>query len=143
MILSWCLCNSCSYIFTYRFNAHAALVNACAKILTFVLTLFPKVIFFLELCKNNEKKKKGSVCVCSIFTFTNCSIFNSIIWFKDTHREKAPSNKTPALRKSTNMGVWAVGTLNQLFIRGSLTETKLSLKSSYWQKSVLCNWPIL
>ena len=39
--------------------------------------------------------------------------------FKDTHREKAPSNKTPTLRKSTNMGVWAVGTLNQLFIRGS------------------------
>ena len=38
---------------------------------------------------------------------------------KDTHREKALSNKTPALRKSTNMGVWAVGTLNQLFIRGS------------------------
>ena len=33
--------------------------------------------------------------------------------------KKAPSNKTPALRKSTNMGVWAVGTLNQLFIRGS------------------------
>ena len=28
---------------------------------------------------------------------------------KDTHREKGPSNKTPALRKSTNMGVWAVG----------------------------------
>ena len=39
--------------------------------------------------------------------------------FKDTHREKAPSYKTPAIRKSTNMGVWAVGTLNQLFIRGS------------------------
>ena len=38
---------------------------------------------------------------------------------KDTHREKAPSKKTPALRKSTNMGVWAVGTLSQLFIRGS------------------------
>ena len=39
--------------------------------------------------------------------------------FKNTHRIKAPSNKTPALRKITNMGVWAVGTLNQLFIRGS------------------------
>ena len=39
-------------------------------------------------------------------------------YFKDTPREKARSNKTPALRKSTNMGVWAVGTLNQLFIRG-------------------------
>ena len=38
---------------------------------------------------------------------------------KDTHREKALSNKTPALRKSTNMGVWTVGTLNQLFITGS------------------------
>ena len=37
----------------------------------------------------------------------------------DTHREKAPSKKTPALRKSTNMVVWAVGTLNQLFTRGS------------------------
>ena len=31
--------------------------------------------------------------------------------------EKAPSNKTTALRKSTNMGVWAVGILNQLFMR--------------------------
>ena len=38
--------------------------------------------------------------------------------FKDTHREKAPSKKTPALKKSTNMSVWAVGTLNELFIRG-------------------------
>ena len=38
---------------------------------------------------------------------------------KDTHREKAPSNKIPALRKSMNMDVWAVGTLNQLFIRVS------------------------
>ena len=38
---------------------------------------------------------------------------------KDTHREKAPSNKTQAFTKSTHMGVWAVGTLNQWFIRGS------------------------
>ena len=38
---------------------------------------------------------------------------------KVTHREKALSNKAPALRKSTNTGVWAVGKLNQLFIRGS------------------------
>ena len=40
----------------------------------------------------------------------NC---NANLLFKDTHREKVPSNKTSALRKSTNMGVWAVGTLNQ------------------------------
>ena len=41
------------------------------------------------------------------------------LFLKDTHREKAVSNKTPALTKSTNMGIWVVGTLNQLFIRGS------------------------
>ena len=38
---------------------------------------------------------------------------------KDTHREKALSNKTPALTKSRHMGIWVVGTSNQLFIRGS------------------------
>ena len=45
---------------------------------------------------------------------------------KDTHKEKAPSNKTPALTKSANMGIWVVGTSNQLFIRRSYTETKSS-----------------
>ena len=39
--------------------------------------------------------------------------------FKDTHREKTSSNKTPALTKITNMGIWVVGASNQLFIRGS------------------------
>ena len=38
---------------------------------------------------------------------------------KDTHREKAPPNKTPALTKSTKMGIWVVGAANQLSIRGS------------------------
>ena len=47
---------------------------------------------------------------------------------KDTHREKAPSNKTLALTKITNIDIWVVGILNQLFIRGSLTETKFSKK---------------
>ena len=39
---------------------------------------------------------------------------------KDTHKEKAPSNKTPALTKSTNMGIWFVGTSNELVIREQL-----------------------
>ena len=39
--------------------------------------------------------------------------------FKDTHREKAPSNKTPTLLKSMNMDIWVVSTSNQLFIKGS------------------------
>ena len=39
--------------------------------------------------------------------------------FKNTQREEAPPHKTPVLRKSRNMGIWVVGTSNQLFIRGS------------------------
>ena len=35
--------------------------------------------------------------------------------FKDTYREKASSNKTPALTKSMNVDLWVVGTSNQLF----------------------------
>ena len=40
-------------------------------------------------------------------------------FFKDTYREKAPSNKTPELTKITDMGIWVIGTSDQLFIRGS------------------------
>ena len=53
---------------------------------------------------------------------------NFVHEFKDTHREKVPSNKTPALTKIANMGICLVGTPNQHFIRGSKTETKFSKK---------------
>ena len=43
---------------------------------------------------------------------------------KDTHKEKTPLNKTYSLTKSMNMEIWLVGTLNQLFIRGSYNEIK-------------------
>ena len=36
---------------------------------------------------------------------------------KDTHREKAPSNKTQAFTKTMNLYVWVVGTLS--YLRGS------------------------
>ena len=49
----------------------------------------------------------------------------SRISFKDTQREKAPSNKTPAFSKSINMDIRVVGTSNQFFITGSYTENKL------------------
>ena len=44
-------------------------------------------------------------------------IFNgySRISFKDVHREKAPSNKTPVLSGSLNMDIWVDGTSNQLY----------------------------
>ena len=38
---------------------------------------------------------------------------------KGTHRENTPSNKTPALTESMYMGIWVVGTSNQLFLRSS------------------------
>ena len=47
---------------------------------------------------------------------------------KDTHREKAPSNEAPVLTKSTNMGIWVLGTSNQLFMRYFYSETKFSKK---------------
>ena len=64
----------------------------------------------------------------SIKPETNTQNFQDMIYqinlllnlqLKDTPREKAPSQKTPALIKSMNMDIWVVGTSNQLFIRGS------------------------
>ena len=55
--------------------------------------------------------------------------------FKDTQREKAPSNKTPALSESMNMDIWVVSTSNQLFITGSYTETKFSKKKVHTGKT--------
>ena len=49
----------------------------------------------------------------------SCKTANTLKRLKNTHREKTPSNKSTVLRKSTNMGVWATGTLNELFIRVS------------------------
>ena len=63
-------------------------------------------------------------CISAIFPFSNGNSLFGKFWsekncqFKDTHREKAPSNKTPVLIKSTNIGIWIVGTTNQLFTRG-------------------------
>ena len=56
---------------------------------------------------------------------------------KGTHREKAPSNKTLALIKSKTMYIGVVGTLNQLFIRGSYAEKKIFEKN----KVVTCKTP--
>ena len=39
------------------------------------------------------------------------------VLFRDTHMEKAPSNETPSLTKSTNIGIWVVSTTNQLVIK--------------------------
>ena len=50
---------------------------------------------------------------------TQLSLIKLFHQLKDTHKEKALSDETPALVKSINMGIWVVGTLNELFLRGS------------------------
>ena len=42
-----------------------------------------------------------------------------VSYIKDTHKEKAPSSKTPVLTKNMNMNIWVVSTSKQLFLRGS------------------------
>ena len=43
---------------------------------------------------------------------------------KDSHRGKSSSKETKALTKSMNMDISVVGTLNQLFKRGSYAQIK-------------------
>ena len=47
-------------------------------------------------------------------------------YIKDIHRKNKPSNKTETLTKSIKMYIWEIGTLNQLFMRGSYTQINFS-----------------
>ena len=63
---------------------------------------------------------------------------------KDTHRENTLSNKTETLTKSMNIYIWAIGTLNQIFLRGCHIQIKFSKKlSGQWQNFLLFDRPIL
>ena len=77
---------------------------------------------FLKISQNSQENTCARVSI--LIKLRRCFPVNfakilRIPFLKDTHKEKAPSNETPALRKSTNMSVWAVDTLNQLIIIGS------------------------
>ena len=52
--------------------------------------------------------------------------------FKDTHREKALSNESPALTKKSNMGISVVGTSNH----GTIMRTGITCKKIPLQKSI-------
>ena len=43
---------------------------------------------------------------------------------KDTHREKAPSNKISMLSKDMNLEIWVICTSSQFFIPGSRFSKK-------------------
>ena len=68
--------------------------------------MFLNYILFKGLIKHHLLLVKEYNCLPSMMVF----LFE--VFFKDTHREKVPSSKTPGLTKSTNMGIWFVGTSN-------------------------------
>ena len=49
--------------------------------------------------------------------FNKKSASRNLQRLEDTHREKVPSNKTPALTNSTSMSIWVVRTSSQLYKR--------------------------
>ena len=56
----------------------------------------------------------------AFFNVTITKFFEQFQYCKDIHREKSPSNNTPAITKSMNMDSQLVGTSNQLFVKDSL-----------------------
>ena len=121
------------YLYTYNLDT-ARCKNFVDKEVFFS---YDSLIFSVNLLKEFFFKLQTLSCFYCIFAtnliylillkcwhrFTTFPQYNVIVnntnIFKDTQMEKAPPNKTPALRKSTNVVVWVVGTLSQLFIRGS------------------------
>ena len=67
------------------------------------------------------KENHCSLAVLKVAIYSTEQVAIIFVWkiVKDTHREKVPSNKPPALTKSTNMGIWVVYKTNQHFIRDS------------------------
>ena len=82
------------------------------KILSILKGLNPSKAAGIDNLSGKFLKDSAPVLARPIFQHCNLSI-------KVTHREKAPSNKIPALTKSTNMDIWVVGTSSQIFIRRS------------------------
>ena len=74
--------------------------------------------YLQEKCRAAILLKTGSYSNTQVCSSEYCKIF-IIEKKKKKNREKVPPNKSPALAKSTNIGIWVIGTLNQLFIKGS------------------------
>ena len=86
-----------------------------------ILDLKGKVVVNAELHQLCENIKRFTESMNQIVT-ENKKLQSDIVIVKNvkgTHREKARSDKTPALTKSKNIGIWVVGTSNRLFKRDS------------------------
>ena len=68
-----------------------------------------------------------------LYTFTEYSMIYvnvflkmSLDLIKGNYRENIPSNKTETSTKSMNMYIWAISTLNRVFIRACHAQIKFS-----------------
>ena len=71
-----------------------------------------------EIYNNLISQSDFVVLVLLLCHFNYIVLYCSYIVFKSTS-ENTPSNKTLAHAKSVKMSIWEIGTLNQLFIKGS------------------------
>ena len=64
------------------------------------------------------------------------------VHIEDIHRENTPSNKTQVLTKSIITYIPAIGTLNQLFLRGYYVQIKI-LKNEVFYCKILLKYFVL
>ena len=109
-------------LFTYLTCAYLRKSKRCfnVKSSTYYFHVKTKISADFQTCISvplNQRLKLftfGMIQVLCVTEFIHLSWlgFYNLKKLKDTHREKAPSNKTPPLTKSMNMDIWVVGTSN-------------------------------
>ena len=87
-----CVCTNLHYFFSC-FWQHFCLIVSCFICKNLTLRLFKKDVFVVNTGYFSPVRPINVV-------------VNKLFLLKDSHREKAPSNKIPALTKSTNMDIW-------------------------------------
>ena len=102
----------------------------------FVSLISITLLNFITVCRNSSTEKKLYWVFPAEYDFSRniCEVL------KDTHKKKAPSNKTPRLLKSMTMDIYIKLNLNTRFLNLNKNFFK---KISYWQNSVLCDRSIL
>ena len=72
----------------------------------FIVYIFELYKLYMCIQPSRKKRKKESAILSCELKENNS--YDRLASIKNTHREKAPSNKTPALTKSINIYIWVV-----------------------------------
>ena len=144
-------------LFTYLTCAYLRKSKRCfnVKSSTYYFHVQTKISADFQTCISvplNQRLKLftfGMIQVLCVTEFIHLSWlgFYNLKKLKDTHREKAPSNKTPSLTKSMNMDIWVVGTSNHgnvafsILVYSAKNSTAVFWKTfSFSRKFVLKYW---